>query len=316
MYALSYEEVDKQVISLCNDEKFEEAVTKLESVLDQFPNHLFELTWDIAVLSSFMRPRNNEKIMAILEFGNSKGLWYSLNPQDKRWEECKDLVRFQKLVTENANRKALAQEKAKKKSDVYLPKHYHQDQKYPLHICIHGWGEESAFFRKYWTSTGLENEYICLFVQSSQVATPIGYCWDDIEMARQEIIEAYQEVTSQYPIDMNHISLGGFSQGATMAMDIALCGSTPVEGFIALCPDRPEDFDKEHIQSMRMKKIKGLILTGENDGGLEEQKKMVHEFEKMNFPHDFIINPNLGHWFPENIDEQIDHGLNFIFFKV
>ncbi len=96
----------------------EEAVTKLESVLDQFPNHLFEMTWDIAVLSSFMRPRNNEKIMAILEFGNSKGLWYSLNPQDKRWEECKDLVRFQKLVTENANRKALAQERQRKERRI------------------------------------------------------------------------------------------------------------------------------------------------------------------------------------------------------
>ena len=63
---------------------------------------------------------------------------------------------------------------------------------------------------------------------------------------------------------------------------------------------------------MVKKSMKGVILTGEKDGALPQQKTMVEMFEEMNFSYQFIINNGLGHWFPENLPDQIDEGINYI----
>jgi len=60
------------------------------------------------------------------------------------------------------------------------------------------------------------------------------------------------------------------------------------------------------------KNIKGIILTGEKDGSLPDQNEMVKIFEETGFPHLFIVNTDLGHWFPENLSEQIDEALAYI----
>lgn len=310
MHYSNFEEVDQEVMNLYGEKRYEEAVNLLESVVDQFPDNLYTITWDMVVIYSQMTPKQPEKVMDILEHGNKKGLWYNLT--SKMWNEYKESSRFQNLLKLNTERKEKAQEEAEAKYQVYLPENYSEDKSYPLHIAIHGWGEDMYFYRKFWTSDILSKECISLFIQSSRVANPIGFCWDDLELARKEIKDTYDQVLDQYPVDMGSITTGGFSQGATMAMDFALNNMIPVKGFIALCPDQPEGFSKESVQAMMERNIKGIILTGEKDGCLPEQKEMVKVLEEKGFSHRFVINKGLGHWFPDNISEQIDDALDYI----
>jgi len=307
-----FEEVDKEVTVMYNDGRFEEAVDLLKTVVEQYPDNLYTITWDMAVIYSLMTPTQGEKIMEILEYGYEKDLWYNLDPEDMRWKSCKESSRFHELVKKNKLRKELAQAKADKKYEIYMPADYYEEKKYPLHIAIHGWGEDIAFFRKFWTSDVLTKDFISLFIQSSRVATSEGYCWDDIELARKEIKDVYEDILHKYPIDINNITVGGFSQGGTMTLDFALNEMIPIKGFIALCPDQPNGFTKEGVESMVARNIKGIILTGENDGALPEQKAMVDIFEEVGLPYKFIINKDLGHWFPENLSEQMDHGLDYV----
>jgi len=312
MNFLSFEEVDKEVTRMYNGGQFEEAVNLLETVIEKYPDNLYTITSDMSVFYSLMTPIQTEKSMEILKYGYEKGLWYYIDPEAKRWESCRESSEFQELVTKNNERKEKAQSKAEAKFEVYLPENYCEERSYPLHIAIHGWGEDVEFFRKFWQSNVLNKDCISLFVQSSRVVSQIGFGWDDVELARKEIKDAYENVLTQYPIDINNITIGGFSQGGTMAMDFALNGIIPIKGFIALCPDQPNNFSKEGIESMIEKNIKGIILTGENDGALPEQKKMVQEFEETGFLYKFTVNTDLGHWFPENLSKQIDEALDYI----
>lgn len=47
------------------------------------------------------------------------------------------------------------------------------------------------------------------------------------------------------------------------------------------------------------------------DGRLPQQREMEEMFRKVNFEHRFFVTPNIGHWFPDDlnvkIDESIDH---------
>lgn len=307
-----YDEIDSEVARLYNEKRYEEAIDLLKSVLEEYPDNLYTITWDMAVIYTLLVPVKIEKSMDILEYGYGKGLWYSLNPESKLWESCRESARFKELVAKNNERKEQFQAKAEAKYEVYLPENYCEERSYPLHIAIHGWGEDISFFRKFWQSDVLNKDYISLFVQSSRVANPIGFCWDDIELARQEIQNAYEKVLVQYHIDISNITVGGFSQGGTMTIDTALNGLISIKGFIALCPGNPDSFSKEGIESMIEKKIKGIILTGEKDGSLPEQNEMVKTFEETGFSHLFIVNTDLGHWFPENLSEQIDEALAYI----
>ncbi len=304
--------MDKEVTRLYNEERFEEAVNLLETVIEQYPNNLYTITWDMVVIYSLITPTQTEKILDILEYGYAKGLWYPVYPEDSRWECFRDSENFQEFVRKNNERKVLAQEMAIGKYEINIPAQYCKKRSYPLHIAIHGWGEDIAFFRKFWTSDILNKDFITLFIQSSKVVSPMGYCWDDIEIARKEIKDAYEDILDQYSIDMNNITIGGFSQGGTMALDFALNGTIPIKGFIALCPDQPDGFSKKGVESMVARCIKGVILTGEKDGALEKQREIVEAFEEIGFPYQFTINKDLGHWFPENLSEQMDKALNYI----
>jgi len=308
----TFQEVESEVTRLYTAGNFEQAIALLESVMEQYPDNLYTITWDMAVLYSIMTPKQTEKSLDILEYGYNKGLWYAINPESKLWETCRDSARFKELEVKNKERREQVQVTSQSKYEVYLPEGYVEGQSYPLHIAIHGWGEDVPFFRKFWKSDELNKSCISLFVQSSRVASPIGFCWDDVELGRKEIMDAYEKVSAQYPIGKEDITVGGFSQGGAMAIDFALNEMIPVKGFIALCPDQPSNFSKEGVESMIKRNVKGIILTGEKDGSLPEQEAMIEVFKQTGFDYRFTINEGLGHWFPENLSEQMDDALDYI----
>lgn len=195
---------------------------------------------------------------------------------------------------------------------IFLPENYSADKKYPLHIALHGWGEDISFFRNYWTSKTLKTETISLFVQSSEAATSAGFCWNNLNKGRSETEHAYRDTIGKHRIDVDSITVGGFSQGGTLAMDLSLNGNIPIKGFIALCPERPETFTRENIVTMIQKNVRGVILTGEKDGDKAEQENVVKDFIALAFPHKSKVSSGLGHWFPENPSDQIDEAMGYI----
>ena len=61
-----------------------------------------------------------------------------------------------------------------------------------------------------------------------------------------------------------------------------------------------------------MRNVRGILLTTEMDPRLPVQKKMAEVFKSENFPLQFIITPNIGHWFPEDLDEKLDQAIEYI----
>lgn len=303
----THDALDRAVMAHMEKDEKEEAVALLEEGLERFPVELFLITNDLVYIYSLMGENYEEKILEVLEYGNKYGCFYYIKEEDERWSGLRAMDRFQRLVAKN---KALREEKQAKSTmtyDVVLPEAYDAEKSYPLHIALHGWGESGAFFQRYWTSEKLNEDYITLFVQSSQVVTSEGYSWDDTERAEMEILSAYREVVDQYPVDTDRVVIGGFSQGGTTSLDLLCREVIPCDKYVVLCPDRPESCTPDAID--QIKDIEGTILTGEHDPCLENQKQLVADIEKQRIAVNFTVIEGLGHWFPENLSALIDKAL-------
>ncbi len=169
-----------------------------------------------------------------------------------------------------------ARKKAKMKLEIKLPGELEEGRIYPLFIALHGGGENIETFKPNWKSNVMESEFIIAYVQSSQVVSMTGFSWEEQEVTKKELKEAYDRVCAEYPIDTAEVLIGGFSSGGYGSLVATLFESVPVKGFVILCPPMADLF---------------------RDTGLQYQ---------------FIITPNIGHWYPENLPEMIDQAIAHI----
>ncbi len=140
-----------------------------------------------------------------------------------------------------------------------------------------------------------------------------GYSWtEDLELAKKEISEAFHKVKKEYSVDEKEVIIGGFSSGGVAALEISLGNVFPVAGFVVLCPAKPESFTSENVREAKARGLRGTLLTTEMDPRLSVQKEMVEVFKSAGFPLQFVVTPNIGHWFPEDIEVKIDQAIDHI----
>ena len=164
-----------------------------------------------------------------------------------------------------------------------------------------------------WVSPVLAREFIVAFPQSTQLVAMDGYNWtEDIHLSLIEIREAYEQVLSEYPVDQDHIFVGGFSSGGVAALDVVLNATLPVRGFVVLCPAMPVDFSQELVREALARGVRGTLLTTEMDGRVDQKRQMADIMKEVGLPLEFHITPDIGHWYPEDLAARIDGAIAHI----
>jgi len=306
MKVRDFEEFDANCSELYDKGNLEELIEFLKSNR-KFGEYMDDLI-DFDVILYYIELGKMDKALELLNGYLDEGKWFISKFLKEIWnkEEFKAYVERWREVSERSKLTS------KPKIKVSLPKNYDKDKKYPLFIALHNSNGHAEYFRAHWESQKLEEEYIVLIPQSSQLFHSFSYCWDDKEKAYEEIRNAYEDVIDKYSVDKENIIIGGFSQGGELAIDIALKTSfLPIKGFIALNASEVE-LDINSIENAHKKGIKSVIIAGENDKKFEAQKKISNLFIKAGLKNRFIIKKGLGHWFPEDLPKIIDSSLEFI----
>ena len=310
-----YEIMRARLGELYQQQKYAEAAELLDKALLKFPAHVKANTYNLALMCGHLQ-QYDRGVKALL-YGLENGIWYGkfdfINPL---WDPFKTHAGFKSFLEKNNMFLERAGKTAKSEWMVHTPAGYSPDKKYPLFLALHGGGENMQDFSQKWKSERLEQEFIVAFIQSSQVISMNGYNWtEDIELSTKEIREAYQKIVQEYPVDTEQVLIGGFSSGGVASLVVALDGTLPVRGFVALCPAKPEGFTSERVQAAAQRGLRGTLITTEMDGRLEDQKDMARMFDLEELACEFIVTPNIGHWYPEDLDAQIDRAIERIFVK-
>jgi predicted esterase len=301
-----YEEMRAKVGELFQQQKYAEMAAILEPALDRFPDHLRANCYNLA-LARVRLGRPDQGLQA-LQQGLDRGIWYGkYDFTGEVWTPLRKLAGYPEFERQNRVRLQEAQKQVKPRLDIATPEGYSASRKYPLFIALHGGGENVDVFRPQWTSALLKREYIVAYPQSTALIAKDGYNWtEDIPLSLKEIREAYEKVMRNYSIDASRIIVGGFSSGGVAALEIVLNETLPVAGFVVLCPAKPDDFTPGKVAAAHKRGVRGTLMTTEMDGRLEAQKQMAEIMKSQGLSHEFIITPNIGHWYPDDLGSKID----------
>lgn len=208
----------------------------------------------------------------------------------------------------------IAQEKTKLEYAVHLPEGYTEDKQYPLFLALHGGGGNMAEFSNDWKpDVLLKNDFIFVYVQSSQVSWQNGFNWIDPIIVRKDIKSCYNLVSQKYSINDDCILIGGFCGGAIATMDIVMANILPVKGFIAVSPDeKPESFTRENVIKALHSGVKGVFTEGELFMPVPDEEEMMKIFDETGFPYQFYINKGIGLSIPKDLSIKIKKALKYI----
>lgn len=311
----TYQEMRTHIGKLYQQEKYAEAAEILQKALIQFPDHLHANAYNLALMNVHLK--EYKEALEALDYGLEKGIWFGkYDFYAEMWAPLKEAEGFESFKQKNEARRQEAQKGIKPKLEILVPEDYDKSKKYPLFLALHGGGENIEVFKPHWTSELLQTEFIVAFPQSSQIVSMDGYNWtEDIELTKKEIKEAYKKTIQNYPVDKSQVIIGGFSSGGVASLEIVLDDTIPVIGFVVLCPAKPEDFTVQKVAEAKKRGIRGTLLTTEMDPRLPDQKEMAEIMKAQDLPLEFIVTPNIGHWYPEDLDERIDTAISHIMKK-
>jgi predicted esterase len=307
-----YAEMREEVGRLSGAEKYAEAAAILEKAIDAYPDRLRANTYNLA----YMRVKLGEPLKAAeaLELGLSRGVWYGkFDFFAEVWAPLKALPRFGEIERRCEARRAEAEKLVTPRLDVVVPAGAKDGARLPLFIALHGGGENVDAFRPRWTSPLLEKGFIVAYPQSTQLVAPDGFDWmQDVPRTLRELKDVHAKLVAGYPVDPARVFVGGFSSGGAAALEVVADGTFPVAGFVSLCPPRPPGFTEEKARAAVARGVKGSLLTTERDRRLADQKEMAEVMRREGLLVDFVVTPDIGHWYPPDLAVRIDATLRAV----
>jgi len=290
-----------------------EAVELLEGAIDRFPAERYEITYSLAYAHLVLG--DHDRALSVLEDGLARGFWFAFPLEAPVIQPMRDHARFRKILATSDDRRRRAQVNTRSRWEVSVPSTYRRGRPVPLFIALHGWGDTIDDLREVWRSERLGREFLTVFVQSSQLVKMDGGCgWDDVERGREEIERFYRQTLETYAADPARTLVGGFSQGGRMAIDVAFGGVIPVSAFVVVNPGGgiPSSLTPGAAEDARRRGMRGVILTGEHDPDLDEQREMLAVLDRVGFACRSVVIRELGHWYPEDFPAQLDLALDFV----
>jgi predicted esterase len=307
----TYQEFRVVLIEKYNAGEYAEAAKIIEENFDNFPGEEWKMSYNMAAVCQHLE--DYEKGIKYLGMAQDKGQFFNTWAfNGDFWAPYRETPGFEEVIARNEEMRAEAQKNAEMKIEIVLPGKLEEDKAYPLFIALHGGGENIEEFKPNWKSTVMESEFIIAYVQSSQVVSMTGFSWEEQEITKKELKEAYDKVCAEYPVDTAEVLIGGFSSGGYGSLVATFFEAVPVKGFVILCPPMPENITEVEVAKARDRGVRGTLITTELDHRVPDQRKMADLFRDSGLQYQFIITPNIGHWYPDNLPEMIDQAIAHI----
>lgn len=217
------------------------------------------------------------------------------------YDLLKDNDRYKSIIKKFKEQFLKEKLEAKSSFIIRVPEDYSPDKSYPLLIALH-WGNSSPEdFEHYWIKA-VNNGYILVLPQSSQLSGFRSYTWTDLDKGLSDLKETYNKVIQKYNINREEILLAGASIGGTLAIETTFFKPLfPIKGLITVIPF---GIDTEKIKNITDKtRARIFLITGTEDESYESCKKMNAIFKKNEIDSKLYKSVGTGHIFPDNFEE-------------
>ncbi len=270
---------------------------------------------EILVFKAYCLARLKRPAEALGVFRSMLRCGLSCSLSSPAYDEVRALSEYAAFARENAALLDRDQRRAKVEMDVEAPVNLPRGATAPAFLILHGEPGNLVRTHDVWPTDAIVGRgVIAAYVQSSQVRSAGRYMWSpDPARARADVQEAVRGLCRRYPIDTSRLILGGFSAGATAALDALLGEKVPGCGFICLCAgDRPESLTPGSLRSARERGVRGVFFEGERNWPDEEEQAMLEAMNAAELPVELVLNPGCAHEAPADFALRIEQALDFV----
>jgi predicted esterase len=307
MSEIKFIELQNELFSLFETRNFDDIYSLINKAEVEFPERLDKISfWKACVLSN---QGKYEKAIAILSEGLQKGVWWNplkltrdpdLNSLQHHEEfkliikKCEDI-----LESNRHNSKLQLFTYGNPKSDIGI-------------FSLHWRGSNVKDFAPYWFDDNRLNDYLFGFPQSSQIYGYNAYCWDNKDIALEDITTSFQEFKEKN--NVKHQILSGASQGGRLSIEFCLNNSLfDTKGFIAVIPAIHDVSSIENLlKDNRTTNLKGCIITGDKDPSYPKVLELISIFEAYEFQCKLIVKEGLGHYFPNDFADLLTEAVDYL----
>ncbi|MBN1306162.1 MAG: dienelactone hydrolase family protein [Anaerolineales bacterium] len=288
--------------------EYAKALEFSERAAENFPEKAERtLLWRVCLLS---RVERTDESLRLLAAALEDGYWWQAAIfSDPDLDGVRELPEFQQLVE-------VSRQRAEANAANQVPQRFVVEpvqgtsEPYPLLLAMHGRGHNSAEELDFWGASSRLG-WLVVSLQSSQALTMTGFCWDDLEKAEREVLDHLEAIRDEYPIDKNRIVLGGFSQGAGLAILSSLNEKVPACGFVVVGAWAP-DVGAIAARAPHKKAVKGYFVIGENDHTREVAEQIHSVLREAGLELEEERYPELGHEFSPDYEITLDKALKFL----
>jgi predicted esterase len=302
-----------RVLQLHGEKRYQQALDLIEISSKEFPDRSWYVYYWRACFHSLLE--NYDAAIDDLEHSMENGGFWSkefLLKYESDFEKLRNDVRFLSIVERSEQLRLRAQASSKTDLVVVAPGEStlkETKKALPLIMVLHGRASNVKETESYWNP--LSESFLVGIPQSSQVYRKDGFSWDDYALAQKEIIESLEKLSQSYSIDKERIILGGFSQGAGIAIRLALTGDLKCRGFIAVCPAL-RGWDPLPALVSADRSIRGWFYTGGNDYSRDGTETLCEQLKEREFSCKLEILEGAGHDYPSDFHLRLRDAAHFI----
>jgi len=190
----------------------------------------------------------------------------------------------------------------------------------PMLLPLHGGADIPGEHDGHW-ATAAGRGVLVAVAQSSQRRSSDTFWWGgppepfDRERSERDVHAAYEEVRARCAFDSARVVLGGFSQGAVLAVTLALQNRPfPIHGFACVGPGvEPLESLMPLMEPAGARGLRGWILAGETERGLGLVTRLSDALNTHGVPCQLEVVRGIGHEFPDDFGARLQSGLHFVF---
>jgi predicted esterase len=299
----------EEMFKLYTAGRYTEALTATERLAAGFPEQAaFTDFWRICLLSI---SGDATGALTAMQKSLAKGMWWS----EKDLRDETDLAplqgdpQFERMTALCKERHTAAQANAKAELILLGPE---GKGPHPLLIALHGRGSRPDQDLDHW-EPAIAQGWLLALPQSSQLSSPDRYVWDDLQKAVAEIVGHFESLVKRHDVDADRVILGGFSQGAALAIQMALRNDLSVRGFLSVAPGRLAAEQLEAFAESAAKRgLRGCLIVGGHDPRYEVFKGTHNVLLKHGLPCMLEDHPDIGHEFPPDFAKSLEKALAFL----
>ena len=311
----NFDEIAEKCFNYFETKDNQAAYDMLTEAVPNFPEQAMLLyNWRFCAAALLNK---SDLAMQLIQESLDAGFWWSEEylRSDEDLKILQNLPAFNQLVGESEKRYQAAQA-ASDPLSLPLPLPTKTDEALPLLLALHGNTQNAKDSVTFWESA-VEQGWLTVLLQSSQIFGPDAYVWDDLELGGSEIKDHYEELLKEYSIDTGRLVIGGFSKGGEMAIWQTLMNIIPASGFIAVNPGGPLINDTEKWvpiieNDKNLAEKRGYFVVGENDQNVEAIKALHELLISKGMDCELIVSPAIAHDFPDDFNQILKQALQYL----